>query len=126
MTVEPEHWTFSEDLNPDPMAGWKWINLNWAFKDAMDIIAWHDEACKKDSYWQKNFTSAEIAALFRKKLEWRHEELTKKGNISGTRRLVWWLGGWTMPTIQPYFYEGKLGKPAAVNGDPVDSQKEIL
>lgn len=104
-----KHWTFPEDDSPDNQAGVGIFNFNFMFKDAKDIILWHDLITKAGSFAQKvGITNKRVAEHFREMLQLRNEELAKKGKISGLRGIAWKLSGRFVQVIHRFFYEGRL------------------
>lgn len=107
--IKPDHWTFPEDNSPDTQAGYGAINLNALFKDAEDIIIWHDLITKSNSYAQKmGIPNWRVAQAWRDQLELRNIELAKKGKVSGIRGIIWRFSSMFMDKFQRFWYEGKL------------------
>lgn len=106
---EPDHWTFKDDPEKEPRPGWGPFKFDFMFKNAEDIVKWHDLITTAKSFAQRvGIPSDRVAQHFRDMLELRNEELAKKGRISGLRGIGWKLSSRVVQVIHHLFYEGKI------------------
>lgn len=102
-----DHWTFPEDENPKPQAGWKWINLNWLFKGwGEDLVRHHDRMTTSTDY---SITHAKIP-VWRKAQWWKEAayELTMRKPKAGFQKMVARISSTFMRFAERFFDEGPL------------------
>lgn len=101
------HFTFSEDKNPNPQAGYKFINLNVFFRKYPELITWHDKITTSGSFAQKvGIPNWAVAAAWKAMIEHRLEnpDMYKQGFI----KLFWRSSEAFMKHFQRFWYEGPL------------------
>lgn len=115
---EPPHYTFPEDTNPEPMAGYGWINLNVFFQKFPELIEWHDAITKRGSFAQKvGIPNWAVVAAWKAMIEYRLANdpyLQRQGFI----KRFWKLSGAFFRLAHRFWYEGPIGKAPPIPQDP--------
>lgn len=116
--TKQDHYTFPEDENPNPMAGYGWINLNVFFEKFPELIEWHEKITKRGSFAQKiGIPNWAVVAAWKAMIEYRlanDTRLRKQGLV----KRFWLLSNSFFRLAHKFWYEGPIGKEPKVIQDP--------
>lgn len=102
-----DHWTFSEDTNPNPQAGYKCINLDAFFRKFPELIEWHDRITQRGSFAQKiGIPNWAVVAAWKAMIEHRIKD--KDMHKQGAIKLFWNLSNTFFRYFHRFWYEGPL------------------
>ena len=112
-----DHWTFPEDENPNPMAGYGLINLDAFFEKFPELIEWHDKITRKNSFAVKvGIPNWVVVAAWKAMIEHRMQDEDMRGQ--GGIKMVWRLSNTFFRYAHRFWYEGPLGREKIKQSEP--------